>query len=71
MNRALEQFARNEIRKGFQQLPRINQIVILEEFAGDGIDRDLDQFVNDIPKDKLTSTMKQIEAIIKRRSTLS
>lgn len=66
MNKGLQIFARNEIKKGLAQLTRDNHKLFNSMYAPNDLDKDIYKGVDDMPADNLSTALDQVERTIKR-----
>ena len=67
MNKQLQKFARDTIKKGLSQLPAGNQTVFKRMYANNNIDMSINEVVDKMPEDKLDWAMQQVERSINNK----
>lgn len=61
MNEQLQQFARDELKKGLLQLPEGHQMTFKRMYSHKDLEKNINEVVDDMTADKLDHAMKQVQ----------
>lgn len=61
MNKRMQQFARDSLKKGLAKLPKSNQELFKRMYSHKNLGADIDTIVDNMSEDKLDWAMQQVE----------
>lgn len=64
MNEAIQEFAREELKKGLTLLPEGHQHLFKRMYAGGDLEKGINEVVDDMETDKLDWAMQQVQRSI-------
>lgn len=67
MNISLENFARNELRKGLAQCTEAEQLLFKRMYANGNLEMGINKVIDSMPEDKLDWAMQQVERTLAKK----
>jgi len=68
MNKQLQEFARNTLKKGLAKLPESNRTLFKRMYSHKDLSLDINNVVDHLPVDKLDWAMQQVERSLQKQT---